>query len=208
MHLAARQDAADVTGLARRATMQVMRVRKLDDAQLLHRIAGGDERAFSELYARHLDGVVAFFRRRVPTPDLAFDLAAETFAVVVTSAGSYAGDGPPAGWLYGIARNKLRESLRRGQVEASARARLALEPVVLSDEALERVEERAGRGDRVLADSLAELSDAVRGALLARVVDEEPYEDIAARLGCSEQVVRKRVQRGLAALRTGMEEGR
>jgi RNA polymerase sigma-70 factor (ECF subfamily) len=185
-----------------------MRLRRLDDAHLLQRIARGDERAFSELYARHLDGVVAFFRRRVPTPELAFDLAAETFAVVVTSAGSYAGDGPAAGWLYGIARNKLRDSLRRGQVEASARARLALEPVVLGDEALERVEERAGRGDAVLERTLAGLSETVRVALLARVVDEEPYDAIAARLDCSEQVVRKRVQRGLAALRAGMEEGR
>lgn len=182
--------------------------RRLTDAQLMQRIARGDEDAFSELYRRHLDGVIAFLRRRVPTPDLAYDLAAETFAAVVVGAGSFAEEGAAAGWIYGIARNKLRESLRRGRVEDSARERLALEPVVLDDAALERVEERAGLGDAVLDRALADLTPAVRDALLARVVDEASYEDIAAALGCSEQVVRKRVQRGLASLRAGLEEGR
>src|SRR6202035_3794226 len=36
----------------------------------------------------------------------------------------------------------------------------------------------------------------------ARVLDEQGYDEIAAELECSESVVRKRVSRGLAALRT------
>lgn len=188
--------------------MLVMARRPIADAELLRRIADGDDAAFSTFYRRHLDGVVAFFRRRVPTPELAFDLAAETFAAVVTGAASYSADGPAVGWLYGIARNKLRESLRRGRVEEQARRKLALEPVVLTDEAIERIETRADRGDGRLEEVLAGLSATVRDALLARVVDEAGYDDIAAALGCSEQVVRQRVHRGLRALRAGLEEGR
>jgi RNA polymerase sigma-70 factor (ECF subfamily) len=188
--------------------MWVMGRRTISDAVLLRRIAAGDDEAFSTLYRRHLDGVVAFLRRRVPTPEVAFDLAAETFAAVVTGAGSYAEEGPAVGWIYGIARNKLRDSLRRGRVEDEARRRLALEPVVLQDEALERVEERAARGDAVLEAALAELSETIREPLLARVVDEDSYASIAAALGCSEQVVRQRVHRGLTALRAELEESR
>lgn len=176
------------------------------DAVLLDRIAAGDPDAFSALYRRHLDGVVAFHRRRVGSPEQAFDLAAETFAAIVTSAGDYRSDGPAVGWIYGVARNKLRESLRRGRIEDSARARLALEPVALDDEALELVEARADRGDATLHMLLAALPAGTRDALLARVVDEEDYEAIAERLGCSQQVVRKRVQRGLAALRAGLDQ--
>ena len=176
------------------------------DVALLERIAVGDADAFSLFYRRHLDGVVAFHRRRVPSADLAFDLAAETFAVVVTSASDFRGDGPAVGWLYGVARNKLRESLRRGRIEDAARARLALEPMELDDAALERVEARAGRGDDQLQDALAQLPTATRDALLARVVDEDDYDVIAARLGCSQQVVRKRVQRALSALRTELDQ--
>jgi RNA polymerase sigma factor (sigma-70 family) len=179
-----------------------------EDRDLLKRIAAGDDAAFSAFYRMHLDAVIAFFRRRVPDAELAFDLAAETFAAVVASAGSYGGDGPAAAWLYGIARNKLRESLRRGRVENDARRRLGMEPVVLDDRDLERVEERALAGADALGRELAALPEPTRRALLARVVEERAYDDIAADLDCSEQVVRQRVHRGLSRLRAGLEEER
>jgi RNA polymerase sigma-70 factor (ECF subfamily) len=180
----------------------------LDDRELLGRIAAGDDDAFAVFYRRHLDPVVAFFRRRVAQPELAFDLAAETFAAVVVGAANYEGDAPPAAWLFGIARNKLRESLRRGRVEDAARRRLGMEPVVLDDEDLERVEERAAAGSAPLVRELAGLTEETRTALLARVVQEREYEQIAADLRCSEQVVRQRVHRGLARLRAGLKEAR
>lgn len=180
----------------------------MDDAKLLRRIAAGDDAAFSAFYRAHLNAVVAYLRRRVPEPELAFDLAAETFAVVAARADSYDGSGPEAAWLYGIARNKLRESLRRGRVESSARAVLGLEPVTLTDHDLERVEERAAAGGPQLDRALAALPEPIRAALLARVVDEQEYAQIAADLRCSEQLVRQRVHRGLARLRAGLEEER
>jgi RNA polymerase sigma factor (sigma-70 family) len=177
-----------------------------DEAGLLRRIAAGDDDAFSLFYRAHLDAVVAFFKRRVGERELAFDLTAETFAAVVVSAGAYTGDGPPVGWLFGIARNKLRESLRNDRVADAARHRLGMEPIVLDDAALERVEERAGSGDGALQRALAELPSDTRAALLARLVEEREYGEIAARLRCSEQVVRQRVHRGLKTLRANLRE--
>jgi RNA polymerase sigma factor (sigma-70 family) len=177
-----------------------------DDRELLRRIARGDERAFAAFYRTHLDAVVAYLRRRVPEPELAFDLAAETFATVVTSAHTYKQEGPPAAWLFGIARNKLRESLRRGRVEDEARRALGLEPIALEDEALLRVEERAAAGGPKLERLLRTLPDATRKALLARVVDERGYDEIADALCCSEQVVRQRVHRALVRLREGLDD--
>jgi DNA-directed RNA polymerase specialized sigma24 family protein len=45
-----------------------------------------------------------------------------------------------------------------------------------------------------------------REAVRARVVEERDYPDIARDLRCSEAIVRKRVSRGLKALRNQMEE--
>lgn len=177
-----------------------------NDADLLRRIARGDDDAFSVFYREHLDAVVAFFARRVGDRELALDLSAETFAAVVVSAGTYAGDAPAVAWLFGIARNKLRESLRRDRIADAARQRLGMEPIVVDDAALQRVEERADRGRSKLARALEELPDQTRVALLARLVEEEDYGEIAARLQCSEQVVRQRVHRGLEQLRGEMEE--
>ena len=180
-----------------------------NDRELLGRIAAGDDDAFASFYRSHLDAVVAFLRRRVAQPELAFDLAAETFAAVVVSAHAYDdAKAPPVAWLFGIARNKLRESLRRGRIDDTARRRLGMEPVCLEDEDLERVDERAAAGGPALTRALAGLPEPTRAALLARVVEEREYREIAVELRCSEQVVRQRVHRGLSRLRAGLKEAR
>jgi RNA polymerase sigma factor (sigma-70 family) len=177
------------------------------DAELIARVARGDQDAFSTLYARHLDTVLAYLHRRTEDAELAFDLAAETFAAVVLSARRYRpGPEPAAAWLIGIARHKLLESLRRGRVESAARRRLHLDPIVLGDDELERVEERVSVGSEGLNELLADLPEEIRRALVARVVEQRPYGDIARELRCSEQLVRQRVHRGLTKLREGLEE--
>ncbi len=186
--------------------MGVMQPPPSERADPLARIAAGDEDAFSAFYREHLDAVVAFFARRVGDRELAFDLTAETFAAVVSGAGAYRGDAPAVAWLFGIARNKLRESLRRERVADEARRRLRLEPLLVEDADLRRVEERTAAGDGALERALAELPESTREALLDRLVEERDYGEIAARLRCSEQVVRQRVHRGLKHLRAGLEE--
>ncbi len=180
----------------------------MDDAELMQRIAAGDDEAFAALYRTHGGTLLAFLWRRVAEPELAFDLLAETFAEVVTAARTYRGEGPVVGWLLGIARHKLADSLRRGKAEDAARSRLALGPVSLDDRDLERVEERASAAGPDLERALGTLAAPMRKALVARVVDEREYAAIAEELGCSEHLVRQRVHRGLARLRAALEAGR
>ncbi|WP_272476858.1 RNA polymerase sigma factor [Baekduia alba] len=178
-----------------------------DDAMLLAAAAGGDEHAFEQFYRRHLAAVTGFHLRRTGRRELAFDLTAETFAAVVVGCATFdPARGSATGWLFGIAAHKLRDALRRGRVEAEARQRLRHEPILLEDADLERVDELASRvNESRLATLLGDLPAEQRAALLARVVDERPYDEIAATLDCSEAVVRQRVHRGLRRLRSGME---
>ena len=74
--------------------------------------------------------------------------------------------------------------------------------VELDDEQLEVIADRA---DVHLREALASLEAVEREAVIRRVVLEESYRTIAADLRCSEQVVRKRVSRGLAWLRESLE---
>jgi len=105
-------------------------------------------------------------------------------------------------WLLTIARNTLRASVRRGVVADDARRRLGSQPLVLGDEALERIEYLAGLDLPPLEQLLGNLPDDLREAVVARVLDERDYDEIAAQLGCSQQVVRRRVSRGLTRLRS------
>lgn len=165
--------------------------------------------AFGVFYRRHVGGVLAYFSRRTRSPDVAADLMAETFAAALLGLERYEPEPVPASaWLYAIARHKLFDSYRRGRVEADARRALALEPLELDDDDRALVEGLAGTQyeQDVALRLLADLPPEQRAAVHARVLDEQDYPDIAARLECSEAVVRKRVSRGLRALRTQLQE--
>jgi RNA polymerase sigma factor (sigma-70 family) len=163
-----------------------------------------DPEAFGTFYRRHVRGVLAFFRRRTPSPEVALDLTAETFAAALEASPRYELRPEPArNWLYGIAWNKLHEAQRQGRVEDSVRRALGMGPIVLTDAGIERIEALAGAPALELLDSLpGDQRDAVR----ARVVEGRAYDDIAGQLQCSPSVVRKRVSRGLEAIRTHLEE--
>ncbi len=158
-----------------------MAVRDSRDEELLAAAGRGDEAAFADFYRRHIGGVIGFFMNRVADPELSFDLTAEVFAAVVVGCGGYdPARGQANAWLYGIAQNKLLESLRHRRVQNEARARLDLEPLALSDADLEEVTE-LGRGGEPVLELLADLPLDQRRAVRAHVVEERSYAEIARR---------------------------
>jgi RNA polymerase sigma-70 factor (ECF subfamily) len=177
-----------------------------EDGKLVAAVAAGEEVAFGRLYRRYLPVVVRWCLRETGNRELAADLSAEVFAAALTAARRYRPErGSVGAWLLGIARNKLLESRRRKRIEDSARRRLGLEPISLSDSDLERVEDLASRDESILA-LLAGLPEAQRAALTGRVLQERSYGEIASELRCSESVVRQRVSRALKSLRSQLEE--
>jgi RNA polymerase sigma-70 factor (ECF subfamily) len=161
-----------------------------------------DAEAFGELYDRYEDHLLAFFRRATGRAELAADLTAEVFAAAIVSAVSFRPDlGTARAWLFGIARHELAQSWRRGRVEAQARRRLGMEPLVLSDENLERIDRLGDAGVIDALELLQALPADQRAAVRARVIDGLEYSEVATVLGCSEMVVRQRVSRGLRRLR-------
>ena len=173
------------------------------DEQLLASTRG-EPSAFGVFYRRHEDRVLGYFLARVGDPEVAADLTAETFAAALVSAHRFRPrrKKPASAWLFGIARNNLAMSRRSGRVEARARRRLGMAPLVLTDEAIERISEL----DETALALVDELPGDQREAVRARVIDERDYPEIAKDLRCSEAVVRKRVSRGLGTVRARMEE--
>jgi RNA polymerase sigma-70 factor (ECF subfamily) len=158
---------------------------------------------FGVFYERHFPSVLAFFRRRTPGPEEAFDLAAETFAAALAAVPRFRpGPEPAQAWLFAIARNKLSESMRRGRVQDEARRALAMQPIELDEEAIALLEETADGPAVALLETLAPEQ---RRAIEGRYLEERGYPEIARDLRCSESVVRKRASRGLAALRAQLE---
>jgi RNA polymerase sigma-70 factor (ECF subfamily) len=170
---------------------------------LLESTRAGDADAFGRFFAEQRGVVLAFLRPRVARPELAADLMCETFvqALIAVHDPDRALPEVPIAWLLTIARNELIDSFRRGRVEDRARRRLALEPLELGDRDIAAVEEAAAEADLIATLTVALPADQLH-AFVARVLDDRSYPDIASELECSPSVVRKRVSRALAALRS------
>jgi RNA polymerase sigma-70 factor (ECF subfamily) len=179
------------------------------DAELLAATAHEQE-AFGAFYRRHVRALLRYLMGRTGRADLAADLCAEVFAGALESADRFDPErGPARAWLFTIAHARMVDSFRRGQVEDRARRALGMPVRELTDRDIERVEELVDLSRTGLdADALvADLPDDQRAAVLARVVDERDYADIAGELHVSQAVVRQRVHRGLAQLRARLGEG-
>lgn len=173
-------------------------------------LGAGDAQAFGVLYARRHPLVRAYLRRQIgPRNDVVLDLVAETFARALERRGQFDAErGTAASWLLAIAHNLLVDAARRGRVADQSRQRLGMDPIQLIDEELERVDEQGSVGEATaeLRRYVSELPPEQREAVERRVLQEHSYAAMAEQIGCSQQVARKRVSRGLAALRERIEE--
>lgn len=170
------------------------------DAELL---SATDTRSFELFYRRHFESLLGFFARRTRDPELAADLTAETFAAALSSRRRYRPErGRADSWLFAIAYHKLADAQRRGAAEDRARRRLGMERIELTDRDLGRIERLAD--ENWAQASLEDLPPDQRDAITAHVVRGRSYRDIALSQKTSEAVVRKRVSRGLAAIRKRM----
>src|SRR4051794_39505443 len=172
------------------------------DAQLLA-LASKDPLAFREFYDRYAAWVRVWFARQTGSESAALDLTAETFAQAWHSVRRFRdmADGSGAPWLFGIARNLLRQYYKHNRIETAARERLGL-PATAEGDDYEAVDERVAA--RSLAPALAAavrlLPPDQRAALELRVVEQLSYDEVAGRLGCSQNAARLRVSRALRAL--------
>lgn len=170
--------------------------RALTDEELL---ASGEPEHFGLFYRRHSREVLGYLMRATRDPEAAADLTAETFAAALVARRRFRpGEKPAVAWLFGIAGHKLADWRRRGYAEQRAQRRLGMERLELFADDIAEIERI---GDDMAGSLVADLPGDQALAVTARVVQERSYASIAGELGTSEQAARKRVSRGLAALR-------
>ena len=173
------------------------------DAELLLS-ARQDPTAFREFYDRYAVWMRAWLLRQTGSESAALDLTAETFAQAWHASRRFKdmADGSGAPWLFGIARNLVRQYHKHNRIESQARERLGMPTAWAECEDYEAVDER------MVATSLAPLLRVAvralpaeqRRALELRVVQQLDYEEVAGALGCTQNAARLRVSRALRAL--------
>lgn len=181
-----------------------------EDGDLLIR-ARIDSTAFGEFYRRNRDPLLAWLYREVMCPEVAADLAAETFATALEKLERFSPQrGTGRAWLWGIAGIQLRRWWRRGAVANRAQRRLGIPPLVVDDEAVAHIERLVDLepAREALGEALTTLSQAERNAVELRVIKELSYDETATALGCTTGAARVRVSRGLAKLRENLTQER
>lgn len=161
--------------------------------------------AFGDFYEQLSPQVLRFFASRTDDPHRAVDLTAETFAKAFENRQHFRGasDEQAAAWLWRIARNELAGHRRSRAVELAAVQRLGLERHALIDEELVEVERLIAVEElrEQIQQALEMLPCDQREVVRLRFVDELSYDEMAQKLGVSNDVVRTRTSRALGALR-------
>jgi RNA polymerase sigma-70 factor, ECF subfamily len=167
----------------------------MDDDQLIAAMAGGDDTALRELFARHAPWLAARLRAILPAAEVE-DVLQESFLAVWRGARGYRPEGSAGAWLWGITRRQAALWLRRRGPDGLPLVALA----VLAD--------RGGRaaGDPAeVAVSRAELAEAVRalgpeGSTTQEVwrlmyVEDRTVTEVAGLMGVPEGTVKSRAHR-------------
>lgn len=180
-----------------------------DELALAARAARGDHAAFGALVREYEPRLLAYLVQMLGDRDAARDAAQETFLAAFRALPRWRPstdaranpDRPLSPWLYRIATNKALSLLRSG----SARSAVAATTHTLSEhpstEATTGGFEERYAARELLQGALRHLSEDDAACLVLHYVAGERYSEIAARLGLTSEAVRKRVSRGLKALR-------
>jgi len=162
----------------------------MNDTDLLRRVGAGDRAALKALYERYSDPLHKFVRYRMRDPFEAGDVVQEVFIEIWRSAGRFEGRSAPRTWIFGIARNKAADRMRRG-----AREDTASEPgAEIADEAPDPEALVAAASDAArLRACIAKLSDTHRSAIHLAYYEELPYGEIAAIDGVPVGTVKTRI---------------
>jgi RNA polymerase sigma-70 factor (ECF subfamily) len=158
--------------------------------------AGGDE-ALRQAYALH-GALIYSFCRRALGDEAAQDTTQEVFLAAWRARDRYDHTrGPLAGWLIGIAKNKVLDALRRRQLHLIGDDEPD-QPVLAAD--VDAIADRM-----VLAAAMEQLSPRAREALELAYVHDLTHEQISQRIAVPLGTVKSDIRRGLERLRRHLE---
>jgi RNA polymerase sigma-70 factor (ECF subfamily) len=171
-------------------------------ADLVTRVCQGDSDAFRLIFERYSRPVISFIFDMVNDRGLAEELTQETFVRAYRAMRTMRKDTKLSTWLFGIARNVARESIR-ARVRANRQVDLADKSVMdLSDNKPVPVDGLLSKElNELIRRSLAALDEDKRLVFTLKVLHQCSYEEIAAITGFSIAKLKTDLHRARAEMR-------
>lgn len=171
---------------------------------LLHGIAGGEQRALARLHELTIGRVYGLALRIVRKPEAAEEIAGDVYLQVWKSASSFTEErGHPLAWLMVITRSRALDHLRRAD-DAESHP----DPESLAHYALDENDPHnllaATQSNAALRAALADLSPTQRQLLALAFFRGMSHSDIAGHMRMPLGTVKTHVRRALAALHAAL----
>lgn len=174
----------------------------LDERKLVAKAVAGNRRAFERLIRQCQDDVYRFlFRMTGSDYDLTADLLQETCIAAFEAIGKFRGESRFRTWLFGIATNIYRQSLRKKTVSDRQHQLLC---GLRSENATDK-EVELRRREKSVQVAFRALAQGQREALYLREILGCSCAETAVILGISESSVKNRVYHGRIRLRQILE---
>lgn len=171
-------------------------------ADLVTRVCQGDSEAFRLIFERYSRPVISFIFDMVNDRSLAEELTQETFVRAYRAISTMRAETKLSTWLFGIARNVARESLR-ARARANSHIDLSDKSVMdLSDNKPVPVDGLLSKElNELIHRSLAALDDDKRLVFTLKVFHQCSYEEIAGITGFSLAKLKTDLHRARAEMR-------
>jgi RNA polymerase sigma-70 factor (ECF subfamily) len=171
---------------------------------LVSRLAQGDARALSEVYAQHAGALLGFAKRLVGDAAAAEDLVHEVFMALPRAVGGYREQASLRSFLLGMAVNHARHHVRGAARRRAMATRAGHEPAA-REATPEDVAQRE-RLARALSLAMDELPLDQRVAFVLCEVEERAAREVAEIVGAPEATVRTRLFHAKKKLRSELEK--
>lgn len=171
-------------------------------AQLLERIAQGDQASFAEFYRLTSRRVFGMARRVLIDPELSEDTVQEVFLQVWQNAARFdPANGSPLAWLMTISHRRAVDRVRSSQSASDREARYGansqdIDHDSVSDEVDSRLEAEA------VVRCLETLTDTQQESVRLAYYGGLTYREVAEKLNAAIPTIKSRIRDGLIRLKT------
>jgi RNA polymerase sigma-70 factor (ECF subfamily) len=174
------------------------------DLELARSASAGDQKAWRAIYDQTNQQLFNFLCYQTGSRDTALDLLQDTYVTALGRLDSYQGSGTLLSWLRSVALRKCLDWRRQAAAHLRKLTAFTHEQSSHTDSSAQETFPGLGEG---IQQALDRLSPRQRAALLLRELEDLPFADVAASLGCSEATARVHHHRACQNLRQWLQQG-
>lgn len=173
-----------------------------EEVELLRKAREGDPQAAEKLFTEHLlnsRSIQGLLRRALPLPEDREEMLHDIYLQLTSGKNTFRGEARLSTYIYQIARITVFQKFRReNTLKRGKTYRTIVEATELADGVQSNPEYSYSlkEGRRLLHELIAMLPETYRDAMQLRVVNDQSYEEIAAKLNLPLNTVSTKIHKG------------